>query len=678
MTNTGAYPQLSESTEDFDLDFLAPADMPGRIGTFADFEVVRVVGRGGMGLVLHGFDTSLHRDVAIKVLDPELSSTKTARQRFCREARAAAAVTHENIVTVHQVNEDNRTGLPYLVMQLVNGESLEQRLRREGRLNVRDVIHLGAQAAAGLSAAHANGLIHRDVKPGNMLIESGERLKLTDFGLARATEDMKLTRTGYVSGTPLYMAPEQARGEEVDARADLFSLGVVLYETLAGKPPFEGNTPLAVLRQVADTPHTPLRRLNADVPEWLEDVIDGLLAKTPDDRIQTAAEVAQVLAAHAHKVSRQECTTAAEPCPLTGPAALSQVARRKHRRKILTLMAVPFFTGILLGVIGAWAVGLIDHSTPPNTSSSAVASVVYSEEPIGETRNEYISDGGAVWSADANPDGRTLAVGLEDGRIRLFDMVEGHVKIELTEHTGPVWCIAFHPDGQSFVSASDDGTVKLWNVEKRKALKTWPIGSGVRAVDISKNGMHLAIGDRAGMVQVINLKTQEQVALLKHGGSVHTVAFSKPDGLTVASAGSDKVIKLWDITHKELQQELVGHKGPIYAVTFSPCGQYVASAGWDKVIRIWSTKNGQLTKELKAHDSDVWSVAYDDRNSCEGYLASAGGDGTVRLWDPETGRELQRIKGHKPVAHVVRFATDGSMLISGGRDGVVRLWTVKK
>src|SRR5438067_1940378 len=273
------------------LDFLQPPDDPGKLGKLGTFDVLRVVGRGGMGVVLHGYDPCLQRDIAVKVLDPGLAGNETARARFCREARAAAAVSHENLVAVHQVDEDEKSGLPYLVMQLVNGESLEQRLKRAGKLSVLEVARLGQQAAAGLAAAHAGGLIHRDIKPGNILLEDGtDRVKLTDFGLARAAEDVKLTRTGFVAGSPLYMAPEQARGDEVDARADLFSLGSVLYEAASGTPPFDGKTPLAVLRRVADETQTPLRRLDPDVPQWFSDVIDRLLAKGPAPRVVLEAK----------------------------------------------------------------------------------------------------------------------------------------------------------------------------------------------------------------------------------------------------------------------------------------------------------------------------------------------------------------------------------------------------
>src|SRR3954447_21631385 len=194
------------------LDFLAPSDKPGSLGRLGHYEVLEVVGRGGMGVVLRAFDGKLLRVVAIKVMAAQLATSGTARKRFTREAQAAAAVSHDHIVTIHAVEEAN--GLPYLVMQFVSGMSLQERLDRKGPLELREIVRIGMQTAAGLAAAHAHGLIHRDIKPANILLENGvERVKITDFGLARTIDDASLTQSGVVAGTPQYMSPEQARGE---------------------------------------------------------------------------------------------------------------------------------------------------------------------------------------------------------------------------------------------------------------------------------------------------------------------------------------------------------------------------------------------------------------------------------------------------------------------------------
>src|SRR5262245_45053932 len=241
------------------LDFLDPPEDGSHLGSLAHFNIQRLVGRGGMGMVLQAVDTYLERDVAIKVLDPEVAGDELARKRFCREARAAASISHENVVAVHAVEHEEGKDLPFLVMELISGESLEKKIERQGRLSLKEIVGIGRQTAAGLAAAHEKGLIHRDIKPANILLEqSGQRVKLTDFGLARAAEDVRLTRTGLVAGTPLYMSPEQASGDELDARSDLFSLGVVLYELAAGEPPFYGKTPLAVLKRVTEEQPVPL------------------------------------------------------------------------------------------------------------------------------------------------------------------------------------------------------------------------------------------------------------------------------------------------------------------------------------------------------------------------------------------------------------------------------------
>ena len=247
-----------------------------------------------MGVVLKAFDPTLHRSVAIKVLAPQLATSSSARQRFAREARAAAAIRNEHVVAIHSVDEWK--GLPYLVMEFIPGSSLQARIDRTAPLDLNSILRIGMQAAAGLAAAHAQGLVHRDIKPSNILLENCvERVKITDFGLARAVDDASLTQSGVVAGTPLFMAPEQARCEAIDHRADLFSLGAVLYAMCTGRSPFRASTTLGVLKRVCDDTHRPVREVNPDVPDWLSAIIDRLLAKDREDRYQTAEEVVEVL-----------------------------------------------------------------------------------------------------------------------------------------------------------------------------------------------------------------------------------------------------------------------------------------------------------------------------------------------------------------------------------------------
>ncbi len=247
-----------------------------------------------MGIVLRGLDVKLNRVVAIKVLAPQLAANVMARQRFRREAQAAAAVSHPHVVAIHAVDECN--GLPYLVMEYVSGSSLQQKIDGGGALQLAQILRVGMQIASGLAAAHAQGLVHRDIKPANILLENGiERVKITDFGLARSIDDVRITQAGMVYGTPLYMSPEQAQGDHVDQRSDLFSLGSVLYAMCTGRPPFRGDTGLAVLKRVCDDTPRPIREVNPEIPESLVDIVNKLLAKNPDARFQTASEVDELL-----------------------------------------------------------------------------------------------------------------------------------------------------------------------------------------------------------------------------------------------------------------------------------------------------------------------------------------------------------------------------------------------
>jgi serine/threonine protein kinase len=346
---------------EFGLEFLSPADQPGQLGRLGHYAITAVVGRGGMGVVLKAFDSTLHRVVAIKVLAPQLATSPGARKRFLREARAAAAVSHDHVVTIHAVDEAN--GMPYLVMQYIAGVSLQDRLDRDGPLPVKEILRIGMQTASGLAAAHAHGLIHRDIKPSNILLENGvERAKITDFGLARAADDAGLTQSGAVAGTPQFMAPEQARGEALDHRADLFSLGSVLYMMCTGRPPFRADSALAVLRRVSEDTPRPIQDINADIPPWLTDVIAKLHAKDPVRRYQSAAEVAETLRRHLHQLQGIQ----AEPLPLekrVPPPQTETVIQRKPRRMTRRLAWLGGATAIFLAVATGVPVSMYQNAS---------------------------------------------------------------------------------------------------------------------------------------------------------------------------------------------------------------------------------------------------------------------------------------------------------------------------
>jgi len=285
-----------DSTGKSDLrNHLQPSARLGWLGWLGHFEIERIIGRGAFGIVVKAFDEKLHRVVAIKVMNPELAMTSPPRKRFLREARTAAAMRHENIVGIYAVEEEP---LPYLVMEYISGPTLQQKLDEKGPLELPDVLRIAQQLADALASAHAIGLIHRDIKPANILLEDGihNRAKFTDFGLARAVDDASLTQSGMIAGTPLYMAPEQARGETLDGRADLFSLGTVLYQMVGGRPPFRAANTFAVLKRVCEDTPRPLQDVIPGMPDWICLIINRMLEKNPDDRFQSAEELAALLA----------------------------------------------------------------------------------------------------------------------------------------------------------------------------------------------------------------------------------------------------------------------------------------------------------------------------------------------------------------------------------------------
>jgi serine/threonine protein kinase len=348
-------------------DFLAPSEQPDEIGRLGPYRVLKMLGAGGMGVVFRAHDPQLDRLVALKAMLPTLATSASAKERFFREAKAAAALKHPHVVTIHQVGEDR--GAPFLAMEFLEGESLDHYLKRKVKLPASELLRIGREIALGLAAAHDKGLIHRDIKPANVWLESvvsspssvgkkkkqdsttdnGPRtmdyhVKILDFGLARAMGDQSnLTQSGTIIGTPAYMAPEQAGGKSVDHRCDLFSLGCVLYRMCTGQMAFKGPDTISILSALAlEQPESPAT-LHPEIPAELSELVMQLLAKNPADRPSSAREVADRL---------QELEDSAEP---SARAAKPKTRTRtpKERKRHLVLVAAACAAVVLVGVIAA-------------------------------------------------------------------------------------------------------------------------------------------------------------------------------------------------------------------------------------------------------------------------------------------------------------------------------------
>lgn len=283
-----------QSTSAIDHLALIPSQRSGSWGRLGRYEVVRILAIGGMSVILEALDTYLNRIVAIKLISAALCQSHRARTRFLREAELAATIDHQHVAKIFAVEQQDN--VPYLVMELIRGSTLRSQIC-EGGLPVGELLRIGRQIAQGLAAIHAEGLVHRDIKPDNVLLERpGQNVKIADFGVARAVDEKGITHTGELMGTPQFMSPEQAQGLEVDARSDLFSLGALLYTMASGHSPFEAETPLASMKRVCDDTPVPISRVRSDLPDSIVDLIPRLLAKRPEQRRVSAQEVADLFA----------------------------------------------------------------------------------------------------------------------------------------------------------------------------------------------------------------------------------------------------------------------------------------------------------------------------------------------------------------------------------------------
>ncbi len=363
--------------------FLLPPEEEDELGRLGGYRILEILGSGGMGVVFRAEDPRLKRQVALKAMKSAIATDQEAKLRFLREAEATAAIEHDNIVTIYQVGEEN--GVPFIAMQLLKGESLKSRMSRQGRLSQEETIRIGSQIAAGLQAAHERGLIHRDIKPDNIWLQEGtDRVRIVDFGLVRNNaDDVELTTSGVVLGTPRYMSPEQAQGQAVDHRCDLFSLGSVLYRLVSGQDAFSGNVVTAVLVAVASGEPAPLRELFPEIDPDLDLIIQTLLKKNPDERYSTAADV---------EVRLNRIQSGSTRPPDSKPETLLAEKRNPPKSRILLTGAAFFGVILLAGII----ITLINKDGSRTTIRTD-----------DDTRIEITSDDGGAATERKNTGGQT-------------------------------------------------------------------------------------------------------------------------------------------------------------------------------------------------------------------------------------------------------------------------------
>jgi WD40 repeat protein/serine/threonine protein kinase len=657
-------PRPTEATQEL-CAFLAPAQGPGELGRLGPYRVLEVLGAGGMGIVFLAEDPQLQRRVALKTMRPALAARADSRHRFLLEARATAAVKNDHIVTIYQVGGDG--GVPYMAMELLDGMPLNRWLEQVPKPAVAEAVRLGREMALGLAAAHARGLIHRDVKPGNVWLElvSGEwsdkkppltthhspltncRVKLLDFGLVRAAaDDVHLTGSGVVVGTPAYMAPEQARGETVDARCDLFSLGCVLYRICTGRKPFRGETTMALLSSLAKQAPTPVRDLNPEVPQALSDLVMRLLAKDPAARPASAAAVADALAVIGQQLAtpprqtrRRLVAVAGALCAAAALVAGIVVIIRDRQGREVARLTVPEGHSVEIKntedkkggpekkgppVVTVRPVALAPLPPPPEPASAAA--LVRQPLSLSGVRSWTIEVkvGGGNKRFAWSPGVQTVAVVDADGRTFLLSVDAGQILTELKEASGP---LAWSPDGKHLATGGPNNALLVWDAG----------GKGRRS-------------------------------LTGHRRAVGALAWA-PDGKRLASVAADKKsVSLWDLARGEQSGEL----GPLPETTtdviWSPDGRLIAcrvEGGW----QFWDVEQNKVVNDPKqwAWQAVTLDFTPDGRRAL---VTTADRDG-YRLRDVPSGREVGWLaRPLKQLGLARAWSPDGNALALPGADGV--------
>lgn len=635
---------------------LEPCGEPGTMGKLGSWLIHEVIDRGGMGIVLRGTDPLLRREVAIKLLGPELATDAECRARFLREAQAAAAVDHEHVMPVYAVCQD--APLPYLVMPFNQGESLQQRLDREGRLSFAETLRIGRAVAAGLAAAHARGLVHRDVKPGNILLSTDGRVRLADFGLAQAADAVRMTRSGILTGTPGYMAPEQLEGAAPDARTDLFALGAVIYRMLTGRGPFDAPTAMAVMKRVAFDDPPPIKEVvRPPPPPWFITLTEDLLQKKAAARPPGAAAV----------VDRMDGKSAPDS--------------RSRRRQLIAFA----LGSAALGIAGWLAQRHFHQPHQPNSNSPIPPSALELDLRLAAERAKTGTPSDRVaWLAAAL---RKDPAHTGAARMLLHEMAYARVPAAIARG-GPAQPMVltagstlldaqFGSDGQDIYVESAPGVINVWNSRKGQPLLsgfTWPGEARVKA-----SGAELTVFLTPDQeLWVVNHRQFSLKTRLPNTLAVSSLCVSEAASVLLTGS-TDGRVECWDLGTSRILHSLPGHASGITHLLITTDGKSGVSADADGSLHILDLQKGGLHGAALRHDGPItWAALSPD----ESLLATGSADGTARVWDLATAAPVTPPLPHSgacaPGGGIIGAFLDNQRLVTAGTDdAMARIWEAR-